>query len=74
MIRLRFWLRPRKFRTGEDTCGNKTNAYRDGKIKTKNIQAKSVKVVLVPPLMPEVSVIRAQRVALDGTVRIERVA
>ncbi len=67
-----FGLRPRKFRTGEDTCGNKTNAYRDGKIKTKKYTGKEgVKVVLVTPLMPEVSVIRAQRVALDGTVRIE---
>jgi glutaconate CoA-transferase subunit A len=28
-------------------------------------------VALVPPLLPEVCVLRAQRVALDGTVRIE---
>ncbi|MGB9813282.1 MAG: CoA transferase subunit A [Thermovenabulum sp.] len=67
-----FGLRPKRFKNGEDSCVNKTNAYRDGKIKsTKYTGKEGVKVALVPPLMPEVCVVRAQRVALDGTVRIE---
>jgi glutaconate CoA-transferase subunit A len=70
-----FGLRPRRFASGDDCCGNKTNAYGDGKIKsTKYTGKQGVKVLLVPPLMPEVSVIRAQRVALDGVVRIEGLA
>jgi acyl CoA:acetate/3-ketoacid CoA transferase alpha subunit len=27
--------------------------------------------MLVPPILPEVTVIRSQRVAIDGTVRME---
>ncbi|MDN5313155.1 MAG: glutaconate CoA-transferase, subunit [Thermoanaerobacteraceae bacterium] len=67
-----FGLRPRRFNAGEDTCGNRTNAYRDGKIKSDKYTGKEgVKILLVPPLLPEVCVIHAQRVAIDGTVRIE---
>ena len=67
-----FGLRPAQFESGEDSCGNKTNHYRFNFPKSKKYTGKEgVKVLLVPPLKPEVSVIRAQRVAVDGTVRIE---
>ena len=67
-----FGLRPAIFACGEDSCGNKTNHYAQNLPKsTKYTGREGVKVLLVPPLKPEVSVIRAQRVAIDGTVRIE---
>jgi len=66
-----FGLRPAMFSSGEDSVGNKTNYYRDGIKSTRYTGKEGVKVLLVPPLKPEVSVIRAQRVAIDGTVRIE---
>ena len=63
-----FGLRPARFENGADTCGNKTNHHlRPGRDKKND----GVKVMLVPPLKPEVCVIHAQRVAVDGTVRIE---
>lgn len=65
-------LRPRRFRSGEDTCGNKTNAYRQNDNLSESYTGKpGVKVALVPPVLPEVCVIHAQRVAFDGTVRME---
>ena len=65
-------LRPRAFADGPDSCPNKTNYYeRRHERSTAYTGKQGVKVALVPPLLPEVCVIRAQRVALDGTVRIE---
>jgi len=70
-----FGLRPGRFESGDDSCGNKTNHYRRGFAKSKKYTGKEgVKVLLVPPLKPEVSVIRVQRAAVDGTVRIEGLA
>lgn len=67
-------LRPRKFRTGEDTCANQTNAYQVyGPKATGYTREEGVKVGLVPPLLPEVAVLRAQRVSVEGTVRVEGV-
>lgn len=67
-----YGLRPAPFNCGEDLTGNKSNALRRGLPKsTKYTGREGVKVALVPPLMPEVSVIRAQRVSVDGVVRIE---
>ncbi|NPV90146.1 MAG: hypothetical protein HPY50_05140 [Firmicutes bacterium] len=67
-------LRPRKFRTGEDTCANQTNAYRQlGPKATAYTGKQGVKVALVPPLLPEVVVIRAQKASVEGTVRVEGV-
>jgi len=65
-------LRPRNFKSGPDTCPNKTNYYSKRHNRSPAYTGKSgVKVALVPPLLPEVCVIRVQRVAFDGTVRIE---
>ncbi len=65
-------LRPRRFKSGEDSCANRTNSYRDrDELPTTYTGKPGVKVALVPPLLPEVSVIHAQRAALDGTVRLE---
>lgn len=65
-------LRPRSFLIGDDSCRNRTNRYRDGAARSTAYTGKpGVKVALVPPVLPEVCVVRAQRVALDGTVRIE---
>ncbi|MCL1975280.1 MAG: hypothetical protein FWG61_03855 [Firmicutes bacterium] len=67
-----FGLRPTIFESGEDSCGNHTNHYMKNYHKsTKYTGKEGVKVLIVPPLKPEISVIRAQRVACDGTVRIE---
>ena len=65
-------LRPRTFKSGEDSCPNATNLYEKYKKRSKEYTGKEgVKVALVPPILPEVCVIRVQRVALDGTVRME---
>jgi len=74
-----FGLRPALFESGEDSCSNKTNYYRRSQQSrganpsksTKYTGKEGVKVLLVPPLKPEVSVIRVQRAAVDGTVRID---
>jgi glutaconate CoA-transferase subunit A len=67
-----FGLRPAVFNNGTDSVGNTTNAYlKNIKKSTKYTGKEGVKVLLVPPLKPEVSVIHAQRVAVDGTVRID---
>jgi glutaconate CoA-transferase subunit A len=65
-------LRPREYKTGQDSCPNKSNFYsRTNRRSTAYTGKPGVKVALVPPLLPEVSVVRAQRVAIDGTIRIE---
>ncbi len=65
-------LRPHQFRTGPDTCGSETNAYADKGIRpTKYTGKEGVKVVLVPPMLPEVVIVRAQRVGVDGTIRFD---
>lgn len=67
-----YGLRPAYFNCGEDSVSNKSNSYRRKVPKsTKYTGQEGVKVMLVPPIMPEVTVIHAQRVALDGTVRID---
>ncbi|MCL2498638.1 MAG: hypothetical protein FWF06_08530 [Symbiobacteriaceae bacterium] len=67
-----FGLRPGLFASGPDNVGNTSNYYRQGgELSTKYTGKPGVKVLLVPPLKPDVSVIRAQRVATDGTVRID---
>lgn len=66
-----YGLRPALFQSGEDSVGNTTNAYRRGIKSTRYTGKEGVKVLLVPPLMPDVSVIHAQRVSVDGIVRIE---
>ncbi len=67
-----FGLRPTYFNCGADTVGNKSNAYRRHVPKSTMYTGKEgVKIMLVPPLKPEVSVIHAQRVSVDGAVRIE---
>jgi glutaconate CoA-transferase, subunit A len=63
-------LRPHAFEGG-DTTANKTNALDRIRESDKYTGNKGVKVMLVPPLLPEVTVIRSQRVAIDGTVRME---
>ena len=68
-----YGLRPAAFEDGkEDSCGNTTNIYRRRGAFSKAYTGKEgVKVMVVPPLKPEVTVIHAQRVAVDGTVRME---
>jgi glutaconate CoA-transferase subunit A len=67
-----FGLRPAVFEDGKDSVGNTTNAYLNRAATSKKYTGKEgVKVLLVPPLKPQVSVIHAQRVAVDGTVRME---
>ena len=66
-----YGLRPAAYRDGDST-GNTTNRYREAsELPTKYTGQPGVKVLLVPPLLPEVAVVRAQRVAVDGTVRID---
>ncbi|HHV07104.1 MAG TPA: hypothetical protein GXX69_02675 [Firmicutes bacterium] len=65
-------LRPRQYKNVTESCANKTNAYANStQLPTAYTGEPGVKVALVPPLLPEVCVIRAQRVAVDGTVRME---
>lgn len=66
-----FGLRPALYEGAEDCCGNKTNSSRGRAMSNRYTGKEGVKVMLVPPLKPEVSVIHVQRVAIDGTVRIE---
>src|SRR5260221_13273781 len=63
-------LRPHAFEGGDSTA-NKTNRLDRIRESDKYKGNKGVKVLLVPPILPEVTVIRAQRVAIDGTVRME---
>jgi len=63
-------LRPHRFRDG-DTTANETSALNDVRQSIAYTGNRGVKVVLVPPLLPEVTIIRAQIVGEEGTVRIE---
>jgi glutaconate CoA-transferase, subunit A len=63
-------LRPHEFRDG-DTTGNETNALPEVRLSTRYTNRPGVKVVLVPPLIPEVAIIRAAVVGDEGTVRLE---
>lgn len=68
-----FGLRPSRLGGGKkDGCGNRTNRLAESARRSVRYTGKAgVKVLLVPPLKPEVSVIRAQRVSVEGTVRME---
>lgn len=63
-------LRPHAFAGGDNTS-NQTNALDKVRESTAYTGKKGVKVVLVPPILPEVTIILAQRVAEKGTTRIE---
>lgn len=63
-------LRPHQF-DGGDTTANDTNALDEIRQSTAYTGNEGVKVVLVPPLLPEVTIIRAQIVGEEGTVRLE---
>jgi len=65
-------LRPHQFEGGDSTA-NQTNALDEIRRSSAYTGRDGVKVVLVPPLLPEVVIIRAQRVGEDGTVRLEGV-
>ena len=67
-----FGLRPSRMHGKEDSCGNRTNRLlQTGRRSARYTGKEGVKVLLVPPLKPEVSVIHVQRAAADGTVRME---
>lgn len=63
-------LRPHHFEGG-DTTANRTNALDVIQECTAHTGRSGAKVVLVPPLLPEVTIIRAQVVGDEGTVRLE---
>ena len=63
-------LRPHQFNDG-DTTANETNALDEIRQSAAYTGREGVKVVLVPPLLPEVTIIRAQIVGEEGTVRLE---
>ncbi len=63
-------LRPHAFTDG-DATSNKTNALEQVRESTAYTGNKGVKVILVPPILPEVTIIMAQRVGDKGTCRIE---
>jgi glutaconate CoA-transferase subunit A len=63
-------LRPHQFEGG-DTTANKTNALDEIQHSKAYTGNEGVKVVLVPPLLPDVTIIRAQMVGAEGTVRLE---
>lgn len=63
-------LRPHAFDGGDNTS-NQTNALEKVRESTAYTGKKGVKVILVPPILPEVTIILAQRVGEKGTTRIE---
>lgn len=65
-----FGYRPHAF-NGGDNVANKTANLEMALNSDKYTGKKGLKVVLVPPIMPEVTIIRAQRVGDKGTVRID---
>lgn len=65
-----FGYRPHAFKGG-DNVANKTANLEMALNSDKYTGKKGLKVVLVPPIMPEVTIIRAQRVGDKGTVRID---
>jgi glutaconate CoA-transferase subunit A len=50
---------------------NRTANLKEALRSTKYTGKEGLKVVLVPPILPEVTIIRAQRVGHEGTVRLE---
>jgi glutaconate CoA-transferase subunit A len=65
-----FGLRPHAFHGGDNTS-NQTNALDKVRESSAYTGKKGVKVILVPPILPEVTIILAQRVGELGTTRIE---
>jgi glutaconate CoA-transferase, subunit A len=65
-----FGLRPHAFNGGDNTA-NQTNALDKIRESTAYTGKKGVKVVLVPPILPEVTIVLAQRVGELGTTRID---
>ena len=63
-------LRPHAF-AGGDTTANQTGALDEVRRSKAYTGREGVKVALVPPLLPEVTIIRAQVVGEEGTVRLE---
>jgi glutaconate CoA-transferase subunit A len=63
-------LRPHDFEGGDKTA-NQTNDLESARTSTKYTGNPGIKIVLVPPVMPEVVLLRAQRVGEEGTVRLE---
>jgi len=63
-------LRPHAFEGGDGTS-NQTNELEMIRESTAYTGNKGVKVILVPPILPEVTIILAQRVGELGTTRIE---
>ncbi|GBE15980.1 glutaconate CoA-transferase subunit A [bacterium BMS3Abin14] len=63
-------LRPHAFEGGDNTS-NQTNALEQVREATAYTGNKGVKVILVPPILPEVTIVLAQRVGERGTTRIE---
>ncbi|HEX8706718.1 MAG TPA: CoA-transferase [Pyrinomonadaceae bacterium] len=63
-------LRPHQFEGG-DTTANETNALDQIRRSKAYTGREGVRVALVPPLLPEVTIIRAQTVGEEGTVRLE---
>jgi len=63
-------LRPHAF-AGGDNVSNTTNALEQVRESTAYTGNKGVKVILVPPILPEVTIVLAQRVGERGTCRIE---
>jgi glutaconate CoA-transferase subunit A len=63
-------LRPHAFEGGDGTS-NKTNFLEQVRESTAYTGNKGVKCILVPPILPEVTIILAQRVGELGTTRIE---
>ncbi|MBI4553556.1 MAG: hypothetical protein HY710_14930 [Candidatus Latescibacteria bacterium] len=63
-------LRPHAFEDGDNTA-NQTNNLEGARRSTKYTGNPGVKVVLVPPVIPEVALLRAQKVGDEGTVRLE---
>jgi glutaconate CoA-transferase subunit A len=63
-------LRPHAFAGGDGTS-NQTNFLEKVRESTAYTGNKGVKCILVPPILPEVTIILAQRVGDKGTTRIE---
>jgi glutaconate CoA-transferase subunit A len=63
-------LRPHAFEGG-DATSNQTNFLEQVRESTAYTGNKGVKVILVPPILPEVTIILAQRAGELGTTRIE---
>ncbi|MFQ5894932.1 MAG: CoA-transferase, partial [Nitrospinota bacterium] len=62
--------RPHAF-AGGDTTANQTSSLEVSLKSTKYTGKPGQKVVLLPPILPEVTIIRAQRAGSEGTVRLD---